>query len=113
MDLFKTSDAMVHDSGSFSVEYHFTGKPVLFTTRDLDASLANQNELGREGIRAHYIGRDEQDIVSFIEDAVLGGRDPRKAVRTAFIDTYLRPAGNGSVAEIIYHDLLSGLGFNG
>ena len=113
VDLFKTSDAMVHDSGSFSVEYHFTGKPVLFTTRDLDASLANQNELGREGIRAHYIGRDEQDIVSFIEDAVLGGRDPRKAVRTAFIDTYLRPAGNGSVAENIYHDLLSGLGFNG
>ena len=111
VDLFKTSDAMIHDSASFSVEYHFTGKPVMFTTHDLDASLAGQNELGKQGILAHYIGQSEEDIVSFIENVVLGGFDFHKEVRANFLDTYLPVSGSGSVAEAIYRDILEGLEF--
>lgn len=112
VDLFKTSDAMIHDSGSFSVEYHFTGKPVMFTTYDLDAALEGQNELGQESILAHYLGQSEDDIVSFIENVVLGGYDARKEVRDTFLKTYLPASGNGTVAEAIYRDILDGLGFD-
>ena len=113
VDLFKTSDAMIHDSASFTVEYHFTGKPVLFTTRDLDASLKGQNALGQAGILAHYPGRSEQDIVSFIDFVVLSGNDPKKEERAAFVASCFRPSGKGSVAQTIYQEILNGLGFNG
>lgn len=111
IDLFKGSDAMIHDSGSFSVEYHFTGKPVLFTTKDVNVSIAGQNELGREGILAHYLGASEADIIAFIEDTVLEGKDPRKADRAAFYEKYLRPPGGHTVAENIYREIVTGLGF--
>ena len=112
VDLFKTSDAMIHDSGSFSVEYHFTGKPVMFTTYDLNAALEGQNELGQESILAHYLGQSEDDIISFIENVVLGGYDARKEVRDTFLKTYLPASGNGTVAEAIYRDILDGLCLN-
>ena len=105
IDLFKESDAMIHDCGSFSVEYHYTGNPVMFTTRDLDAALSNQNDLGRAGILAHYIGGSEANILSFIEDVVLSGADPRKQDRVLFYEKYLRPPGGKSVAENIYQEI--------
>lgn len=30
VDLFMTSDAMIHDCGSFTIEYHHTLKPVMY-----------------------------------------------------------------------------------
>ena len=110
-DLFKGSDAMIHDSGSFSVEYHFTGKPVMFTTRDMTASVHGQNELGREGILAHYLGATESDIQSFIEDTVLAGKDPMKPERQSFCEKYFPSVGEGNAAERIYREILSGLKF--
>ena len=109
VDLFKTSDAMIHDSGSFSVEYLFTGKPALFTTQNLEAATKNQNEIGRDAVMAHYQGASESDVCTFIEDVVLGGNDPMKARRDAYYDKYLRPPGGRPVAENIYHEILSGL----
>ena len=111
IDLFKGSDAMIHDCGSFSVEYHFTGKPVLFTARDLKAAVANQNELGRGGILAHYQGSSEADIINFIEDVVLDGKDPMEEERLAFREQFLRPPGGRSVAQNIYNEILSGIGW--
>ncbi|MBQ1673443.1 MAG: CDP-glycerol glycerophosphotransferase family protein [Bacteroidales bacterium] len=111
VDLFKESDAMIHDSSSFTVEYHFTQKPVLFTSTDLTGVLSLLNDFGQEAVLAHYLGETEQSIVSFIEDTVLGDHDPMKAARQAFYEKYLRPPGSGSVAENIYHEILQGLGF--
>ena len=112
VELFKGSDAMIHDCGSFSVEYHFTGKPVMFTTQDINAAIANQNELGRDGILAHYLGSSESDIVGFIENTVLAGKDPMKTVREEYYQKYLRPPGDQSVAANIYNEILTGLGFS-
>lgn len=106
IDLFKESDAMIHDCGSFSVEYHFTEKPVLFTTHDLDLSVAGQNELGRDGILAHYIGATEADIIDFIDNKVLAGNDPRRQERVDFKTKYLTPPGGRSVAENIYQEMV-------
>lgn len=110
-DLFKGSDAMIHDSASFSVEYLFTGKPVMFTTRDVAVAVQDQNELGREGILAHYPGASQADIQSFIENAVLAGKDPMKPSRQAFCEKYFPSCGKGNTAERIYREILSGLSF--
>lgn len=110
-DLFKGSDAMIHDSGSFSVEYHFTGKPVMFTSRDMAESVQGQNELGREGILAHYQGANKDDICSFLENVVLAGTDPMKPVRLAFCEKYFPSYKEGKAAGRIYHEILKGLNF--
>ena len=102
---------MIHDCGSFSVEYLFTRKPVLFTTQDLAAVTKNQNDIGREAVFSHYQGATKEDICSFVEDVVLGGSDPMKAQREAYYDKYLRPPGGRSVAENIYREILTGLKF--
>ena len=111
IDLFKESDAMIHDCGSFSVEYHFTRKPVMFTTQDIQASIGNQNELGRDGILVHYQGGTEAEIMALLEETVLGGIDPKQAEREAYYNKYLRPPGEHSVAENIYNEILAGIGF--
>ena len=111
IDLFKTSDAMVHDCSSFSVEYHFTEKPVLFLSSDLNGVLDKLNDFGREAILVHYQGQTKEDIISFLEGNVLAGNDPRLDERRHFKEKYLSRPGNRSVAENIYCDLLTSLGF--
>lgn len=110
IDLFKYSDAMIMDSSSFTVEYHYTGKPFLFTTRDLEAELEHLNAFGREAILAQYISDSEEGIIEFIEKIVLGAADPRKSDRTAFYDKYLHSPDEVSVSENIYRAILTGLG---
>lgn len=111
VDLFMTSDAMIHDCGSFTAEYHYTQNPVMFFTRDLDGVKKQLNELGLAAIEAHYIGGSAEDIESFIESVVLKGEDPLKPARKAVFDKYLLPPNGRSAAENIYHDLKSSLGF--
>ena len=109
IDLFKCSDAMIHDCGSFSVEYHFTGKPVLFFTQDIEKVLSNLNSLGKEAISAHYKASSEAEVLTFVNDTVLGGKDPMKPVRESFREKYLTPRGEGSVSKNIYNELVNSL----
>jgi len=111
LDLFKESDAMIHDCGSFSVEYLLTGKPVLFTTQDVQKSIAGQNELGQQAILAHYHGATREDIQTFIEKTVLGGEDSKIDARKAIYNNYLQLPRGRSAAENIYNEILAGLGF--
>ena len=109
IDLFKSSDAMVHDSSSFSVEYHFTGKPVLFLSSDLSKILEPLNEFGRAAILAHYQGKSKDDIIGFLDTIVLKGEDYRFEERNRFRETQLLPAGNKTVAENIYQEFVVSL----
>lgn len=112
LDLFKESDAMIHDCGSFSVEYLLTGKPVLFTTQDVQKSIADQNELGQQAILAHYLGATRDDIQAFIEQNVLGEEDPKRDARNAIYNNYLRLPGERSAADNIYKEIITGIGFD-
>jgi hypothetical protein len=109
VDLFKESDAMVHDSSSFTVEYHFTGKPVLFMTTDLNAVTSILNVFGKEAVMAHYQGSCPEDITSFLEDVVLGGNDPMKEKRNLFYRQFLSLPGSNSFSENIYQELVSSI----
>lgn len=112
IELFKGSDAMIHDSGSFTAEYHCTGKPIMFFTPDKQAAEKQLNELGRAALDAHYLGNTVQDIESFIDRVVLQGDDPMKKMRKDFVDKYLLPPNGKTAAENIYEDLVKSLKLN-
>lgn len=109
IDLFKSSDAMIHDSSSFSVEYHFTGKPVLFLSSDLNRVLEPLNDLGRQAILAHYQGKSKDDITAFLENTVLSGKDPLCEDRKRFKEQYFSCPNNKTAVENIYQDIVTSL----
>lgn len=112
IDLFKGSDAMIHDSSSFSVEYLFTRKPALFTSKNLSSVLNQLNTFGQEAILAHYLCGTESLITNFIEKTVIDGEDPHRMNREAFYQKYLLPPSGNSVSENIFNEILTGLGLN-
>lgn len=112
VDLFMTSDAMIHDSGSFVIEYLYTHKPVMFISRDIDHFLTGQTDLSREAFAQLYIGKNEREIIDFVDNVVLGGDDPMLAQRNAFYNRHLLPPGGKSVAQNTLDDLVKSLGLN-
>lgn len=105
VDLFKSSDAMVHNCGSFTAEYLFTGKPVGYITRNLDGIKADMNDFGRACQEAHYTLDSEEALSRFIEQTVINGDDPMKEEREATLQRILYRPQEGSVAEAMMRDL--------
>ena len=101
IDLFMTSDAMIHDCGSFSVEYHYSEKPVMYVAKDFEKQLEDKNTFGKFAMRQHYVGCNKEDIVGFIENVVLGEQDYMKSGRIQFKRDFLLPPNGKSVAENI------------
>lgn len=99
VDLFMTSDAMIHDSGSFCVEYHYSGNPVMYIANNFEEQVADMAEFGQLAMRQHYVGQNEEDIVRFIEDVVLVGNDPMKEGREEFVRQHLIPPHGKTVAQ--------------
>lgn len=99
IDLFMTSDAMIHDSGSFCVEYHYSGNPTMYIAKNFEEQVAEKGEFGQLAMRKHYVGKNKEDIIHFIEDVVLGGDDPMKEEREEFARQYLIPPHGKTVAE--------------
>lgn len=91
VDLFLGSDAMIHDSGSFTTEYLFLNKPVMFLSEPQSDPRQLFNTFGEKAYQCHYHGHNVEDIEGYIQDVVLRGNDPMAAQRKAFFDTYLAP----------------------
>ena len=113
VELFRGSDAMIHDCGSFVVDYLYFGKPVMYLTSDMEKTRSYGNAVCREAYDVHYAGNGDGDIIGFIDNVVLGGDDPLAARRTAFYEKNLRTPGTGSVARNTYNDILESLGMAG
>lgn len=111
-DLFMTSDGMIHDSGSFTVEYHYSLKPVMYITKDKDTYANTLSEFGKLALDAHYFGKSEKDIISFIEHRILEGDDNMYPIRKQFYDQYLLPPNGKSVTENTIKDLFRSLNLN-
>lgn len=109
IDLFKTSDAMIHDCGSFSIEYLYTRKPIMYLSRDIEEIKKCKNEVGKNALDTHYIGENEQDIINFIENTVLKGIDPMEKQREVFFENYLLPPNGKTVAQNTLDDILQSL----
>lgn len=110
VDLFKTSDAMIHDSGSFTLEYLFVNKPVAFVTRDPESSFRKHSTIGVEALKQHYIVSNKDEIISFIEDVVLDGKDVKQKQRTEFFNTQLVVNRSMTTSQFIVDDMKKSLG---
>ena len=99
VDLFMTSDAMIHDCGSFSVEYHYSENPVMYIAQNFEEQVEDKNDFGKLAMNLHYVGKEKQDIIDFIDNVVLKGDDPLKLKRQRFKQDYLLPPNGKTVAE--------------
>ena len=104
-DLLLTSDALVHDCGSFTAEYLYCHKPCFFFTGNREETTKDLSEMGRAAFEAHYTGADGDSIARFLKDVVLDGTDPLAPQREAVYQQYLLPPDGRSAAENIFKDL--------
>lgn len=112
INLFQGSHAMVHDSGSFVVDYLYFNRPVMYVTQDIERAKSFVNEPGRHAYDAHYTGATTDDVERFVNDVVLAGHDTMLATRQAYYDEYLAKPGGQSTAKNIYDDMLRALGMS-
>lgn len=103
IDLFCSSDALIHDCGSFTAEYICTGNPCLYLSTYMTAD--NMNEMGKEAFLSHYQGMTKEDIERFVKDVVLGGKDTMKETRQRCFEKNLLPPNGVSVAENIINEI--------
>lgn len=102
--LFISSDAIIHDSGSFTAEYLATYKPALYTVAD--SAIENRlNKFGRLAFKEHYHAKNEEEIINFIENIVLGEQDFKKASRENFVEQYLLPPNGNLASQNIFNAL--------
>ena len=103
VDLFMTSDAIIHDSGSFIMEYIFTKKPILYLHKDKNFGRRwNENTI--HAFSTFYPAYSDHDIDDFLNNVVLEGEDFLKENRIQFLnDTLLPPYGNSASDNIVEH----------
>lgn len=104
VDLFLTSDAMVHDSASFTTEYLYTHRPVMYLVKD-DRMRQSFTPYGEIVFDAHYHAHSIDDVERFLTDVVLGGKDPMEAQRREVYERYLQPVDGMLPSEKIIHEL--------
>lgn len=104
LSLFKHSDALIHDCGSFTLEYMYMDRPVMYLVRD-ESHTDNMIPHARKAFDLHYKGRNLPDIERFIQD-VLKGFDPLKEERADFKRQHLLPPNGRTACENIMHTLL-------
>lgn len=103
-DLFLTSDAMIHDSGSFVTEYLFVNKPVLRTMSKTNIREMF-NDFGIQCLENHYFAYDESEIRQFVID-VINEEDPMQGTRENFINKVLMPL-KILPSDIIVNDIIN------
>lgn len=105
LELFKYSDAMIHDCCSFILEYHYSQNPVMFLTKDGKDYDSLMYDFSKKAFDLCYKGSDERDIEAFI-NSVINGEDPLKGERELFYNKYLLPPNGKSACQNIIDDIL-------
>lgn len=104
MGLFKYSDAMIHDCGSFKLEYLYTGNPVMFLMKN-DPVFDYSNWQTEQSLNLHYKAYNQKDIEFFILN-VINGEDSLKDKRRKFVNDYLTPPYNKTACQNIINAIL-------
>jgi hypothetical protein len=98
-DLFRSSDAMITDSGSFLAEYLPSGAPLIRLVKDGSAPL---NASGEALAPAFYTARDAQTLSQLFESVILQGDDPLAPARKTAI-ARLMPDDRSSAQRVMAH----------
>lgn len=104
LGLFKHSDAMIHDCGSFLMEYLYENKPCMYLIKN-ERLAETWNDGYKSALRLYYHARSEADIEAFIRD-VINGVDSKKPEREKFIDENLTPPNGVTAAQNIIDSIL-------
>lgn len=106
--LFAGSDAMIHCSGSFIVEYLYTGKPVAYVYSKTRNSPC-LGPIGEAALNSHYPIHNEKDIRTFLDTVVLEGKDTMCDIRRKVADKYLKSPNGKMFSENVYKSIVDGL----
>lgn len=101
-NLFAQSDAMIHDCSTFSCEYLYTNKPVLFLLKETNNTPLT--ELGASCLNMHYHAYQEKEIEEFINN-VISGIDVLKKQRHYFVEHNLTKSDDTSTTSNIIQEL--------
>lgn len=103
MDLFKHSDAMIHDCDSFTIEYCFMKKPVMFLSNPTAISERRNdlNEFGQKAFDLHTKGLLKEEVEAFILNVINGVDDLKKEREDFFFDYLVPPNGRTASENII------------
>ncbi len=82
IDLFKTSDLMITDCGSFLGEYLPSGKPLI----QLVNPLAKFSELGKKVKSEYYHSHNNEELKKLFEEIVVKRNDYKKEARKKLAD---------------------------
>lgn len=107
IDLFKSSDAMIHDSASFTIEYLYTSKPVMYLAKSDHTDFLN--DFGIKCFNMHYHGSSIEDVVEFIDNVVLQKEDPLFEKRNNFLCNELLAKNGKSIAQNMFDEFSSEL----
>jgi len=100
IDLFNSSDAIIHDSGSFTTEYLHCGKPCQYIMKE--TTKAEFNRFGLMALDQYYQAWDKADVEWFIKEVVINGNDTMKKSRDKFYHEVLKYKRDKSAAENVY-----------
>lgn len=106
LDLFFTSDGIIHDSGSFIIEYLYTGRPVMFLLTD-DSVFNRFNEIGKAALANFYLGRNSEDVREYIRKVIIEGEDNFKEKRKHFFEEVVSPPNHLTASENIFNHIKS------
>jgi hypothetical protein len=106
IDDFILSDAIIHDSGSFTIEYLYTLKPALFI-----GERPNDEYLTPSAVAAfdcYHFADNREGIEKFIDSIVAEKEDIMHSKKVAFKNEYLQ-VNDKQVAQNIIDDILSNI----
>ena len=104
--LFKYSDAIIHDSASFIIEYLYMNNPSMFLVAETNKK-EDMFDFVIDGFNCHEHGRSDKDIEQFIQN-VIAGIDKKSNQRKMFIDTQLQPPNGKTACDNIINTILNG-----
>lgn len=107
IDDFALSDAMIHDCGSFTIEYLYTEKPVLFTgprpPKDTLVPSAN------EALDCYQFAQDAQGVEVFLQDLIMSKEDSLIQKKREYKKRYLISPNGKTAAQNIIDDIVNSI----
>lgn len=102
--LFKYSDAMIHDCSTFTQEYMYANRPVMFLVKD-SHHTDNLNDFAKTTFNLHVHGWNKEDIEKFVID-IINGKDEKKKEREAFYSEAMQPPHGKTACNNIINAIL-------
>lgn len=108
IELFKHSDALMHDCDSFTLEYCFMQKPIMYLidSSNIEKRKKDLNSIGKQAFELHEYGFTKEDILAFV-NSVIQGVDCKKEMREKFYKDVLTPPNGKSACENIIDTIIS------